>query len=189
MAPRPRPNLLAVGRSRYGRRRVGRSSRSWRRWAALRPTATAWRKPASAASPGSRSPRRSPRPAPPHARLLSRTCDDSLQSMPPSARSAWQRRAPGHSRPVIDVTPSSPPLPSRAQRRPGRSRRRPAPAPAETTSAPTETEPAQTTSNPTPTTGGGGSCLGRRRSSSSGSQKQSAFGAGGSLGPGSSPNG
>jgi hypothetical protein len=62
-----------------------------------------------------------------------------------------------------------------------------APAPAETTSAPSETEPVQTTSDPTPTTGAGGSASGG--GPSSGSQQQSAFGAGGSLGPGSSPNG
>jgi hypothetical protein len=63
----------------------------------------------------------------------------------------------------------------------------PAPAPTETTPAPTETEPVQTTSTPTPTTGGGSSSSGG--GSSSGSQNQSAFGATGSLGPGSSPNG
>jgi hypothetical protein len=60
-------------------------------------------------------------------------------------------------------------------------------APTETTSAPSETEPVQTTSNPTPTTGAGGTAAGG--GPSSGSQRQSAFGAGGSLGPGSSPNG
>ena len=62
-----------------------------------------------------------------------------------------------------------------------------APAPAETTSAPSESEPVQTTSDPTSTTGGGSSAAGG--GSTSGSQHQSAFGAGGSLGPGSSPNG
>jgi hypothetical protein len=56
------------------------------------------------------------------------------------------------------------------------------PAPAETVPAPSET---QTTSSPAPTTGGGSSSGG----SGSGSQKQSTFGATGSLGPGSSPNG
>jgi hypothetical protein len=60
------------------------------------------------------------------------------------------------------------------------------PAPAETVPAPSETEPTQTTSSPAPTTGGGGSPSG---GSGSGSQKQSTFGATGSLGPGSSPNG
>jgi hypothetical protein len=75
------------------------------------------------------------------------------------------------------------------------------PAPAETTSAPSPTEPVQTTANPAPTTSGGGDTSGGGASgggtsdggasgggTSSGSQ-QSAFGAGGSLGPGSSPNG
>jgi hypothetical protein len=66
-----------------------------------------------------------------------------------------------------------------------------APAPAETTSAPSATEPVQTTSNPAPTTGGGGGASGGGSSGgdSSSSSQQSAFGAGGSLGPGSSPNG
>jgi hypothetical protein len=61
------------------------------------------------------------------------------------------------------------------------------PAPVETVPAPTHTEPAQTTSSPSPTTGGGGSPS--SGGSGSTSQKQSAFGATGSLGPGSSPNG
>jgi hypothetical protein len=60
-------------------------------------------------------------------------------------------------------------------------------APSETTPAPTETEPTQTTSTTAPTTGGGGSSSGGGSGSSS--QKQSAFGSSGSLGPGSSPNG
>jgi hypothetical protein len=62
------------------------------------------------------------------------------------------------------------------------------PSPAETVPAPSETEPTQTTSSPAPTTGGGGSPSGGS-GSGSGSQKQSTFGATGSLGPGSSPNG
>jgi hypothetical protein len=60
-------------------------------------------------------------------------------------------------------------------------------APTETTPAPTETQPVQTTPAPTPTSGGGGSSSGG--AANSGSQKQPAFGATGSLGPGSSPNG
>jgi hypothetical protein len=62
-------------------------------------------------------------------------------------------------------------------------------APTETAPAPSETEPAQTTSTTAPTTGGGGSPSGGGPSSGSSSQKQPAFGASGSLGPGSSPNG
>jgi hypothetical protein len=63
-------------------------------------------------------------------------------------------------------------------------------SPAEATTAPTETAPTQTTSNSSPTTGGGGSSGGDTSdgNASSGSH-QSAFGPGGSLGPGSSPNG
>ncbi len=61
------------------------------------------------------------------------------------------------------------------------------PAPAETAPAPSETEPTQSTSSPAPTTGGSGSASGS--GSGSGSQKQTTFGANGSLGPGSSPNG
>ncbi len=165
------------------------SSRSWRRWAARRATARRPRKPASAASPGSRSARRSPTPEPPHARRDS-DCDDFLRSTPPSARSVWQRAGArslqARHRPHAVVAPASVPssattgsveTPTTAT----------APAPAETTSAPSETEPVQTTSDPTPTTGGGGSAAGG--GPSSGSQQQSAFGAGGSLGPGSSPNG
>jgi hypothetical protein len=62
-------------------------------------------------------------------------------------------------------------------------------APTQTAPAPSETEPAQTTSTTAPTTGGGGSPSGGGPSSGSSSQKQPAFGASGSLGPGSSPNG
>jgi len=58
-------------------------------------------------------------------------------------------------------------------------------APTETSPEPTETEPVQTT----PTSGGGASSSGGGSSSSSSSQKQPAFGATGSLGPGSSPDG
>lgn len=67
------------------------------------------------------------------------------------------------------------------------------PAPTATTPAPTETAPAQTTPTPSPTTGGGGSSSGggssggSTNSSSSGSNTP-ALGAGGSLGPGSSPD-
>jgi hypothetical protein len=60
------------------------------------------------------------------------------------------------------------------------------PAPAANVPAPSESDPTQTTSSPAPTTGGSGSPSG---GSGSGSQKQSTFGATGSLGPGSSPNG
>jgi hypothetical protein len=59
--------------------------------------------------------------------------------------------------------------------------------PTGTTPAPTETEPVQTTPTPPPPSGGGGSSSGG--GSSTGSQQQPAFGATGSLGPGSSPNG
>ncbi len=64
-----------------------------------------------------------------------------------------------------------------------------APAPVETTTAPSETDPAQSTSSPAPTTGSSGGSGGGGSSSSSSSQSRSNFGASGSLGPGSSPNG
>jgi hypothetical protein len=62
------------------------------------------------------------------------------------------------------------------------------PAPTDTTPPPTETAPAQTNSTPTPTTGGGGSSSGGNPSSSSSGSNTPAFGSGGSLGPGSSPD-
>lgn len=60
--------------------------------------------------------------------------------------------------------------------------------PTEPAPAPVQTEPVQTTSTPTPASGGGSSSGGGSNSNSN-SQKQPAFGANGSLAPGSSPNG
>jgi hypothetical protein len=59
-----------------------------------------------------------------------------------------------------------------------------------TTPAPAETEPTQTTPPPTPTGGGGGggSTTGGGGSTASSANSTSAFGPGGALGPGSSPD-
>ena len=112
----------------------------------------------------------------------------------PSRR--YRRPDDRHGRAACPGTPGSPSTTRRGCPHCGRERiddrgdrdaRPRPPAPAETTSAPSETEPAQSTSNPPVSTGGGGGSSGG--GVSSGSSKQSTFGASGSLGPGSSPNG